>query len=84
LGRWPTRAVLLISKPSSIRKALNITFEGKTTGCGSEKPKTSRAKVAPVYRDPENPENTWTGRGRKPRWLVAALEAGKSIEEYKI
>jgi len=52
---------------------------------GSEKVgKTPRAKVAPVYRDPKNPENTWTGRGRKPKWLVAALESGKSIDDYKI
>jgi len=51
---------------------------------GSEKAKTPRAKVAPVYRDPENPENTWTGRGRKPKWLVAALESGLDIEKFKI
>jgi len=51
---------------------------------GSEKPKTPRAKVAPVYRDPENPENTWSGRGRQPKWLVAALEGGKKIEDFKI
>jgi len=51
---------------------------------GSEKGKTPRAKVAPVYRDPENAENTWTGRGRKPKWLVAALEGGQHIEIFKI
>jgi len=51
---------------------------------GSEKTKAPRAKVAPVYRDPENPENTWTGRGRKPKWLVAALESGLSIESFRI
>lgn len=51
---------------------------------GSEKAKGSRGKVAPVYRDPENPENTWTGRGRKPKWLVAALESGKSIDDFRI
>ena len=32
----------------------------------------ARAKVAPKYRDPKNPENTWTGRGRMPRWMTAA------------
>lgn len=51
---------------------------------GSEKTKAPRAKVAPVYRDPENPENTWTGRGRKPKWLAAALESGKSLEDFRI
>lgn len=38
----------------------------------------------PKYRDPENPGNTWTGRGRKPKWLVAALEAGADIETFAI
>jgi len=29
-------------------------------------------KVAPKYRNPKNPAETWTGRGRRPRWMVAA------------
>lgn len=51
---------------------------------GSEKVKAPRAKVAPVYRDPENPQNTWTGRGRKPKWLVGALNGGCDIESFRI
>ena len=35
-------------------------------------------KVAPKYRDPKNPENTWTGRGRMPRWMTAATKGNKS------
>ena len=35
-------------------------------------------KVAPKYRDPKNPANTWTGRGRMPRWLAAATKGNKS------
>lgn len=38
-------------------------------------------KVAPKYRDPSNPENTWTGRGREPRWLVAAIKGGRAKRE---
>jgi DNA-binding protein H-NS len=37
--------------------------------------------VAVKYRDPRNPENTWTGRGRTPRWLVAALKGGKASKD---
>ena len=47
----------------------------------SSKPKT---KLSPTHRDPENSENTWTGRGRQPKWLNAALEAGGNFEDYKI
>lgn len=35
-------------------------------------------KVAPKYADPANPENTWTGRGREPRWMQTALKGGKA------
>src|SRR5947207_2867113 len=41
----------------------------------------SRGKVAVKYRDPSNPANTWTGRGRMPRWMVAATKGGKAKKE---
>ncbi|WP_134681003.1 H-NS family nucleoid-associated regulatory protein [Paracoccus ravus] len=44
----------------------------------------TRAKVAPKYVNPEDPEATWTGRGRKPRWVVDALDAGKSLADLEI
>ncbi len=40
-----------------------------------------KGAVAVKFRDPKNPENTWTGRGRMPRWLVAATKAGKAKKE---
>ena len=40
--------------------------------------KKPRKKSEAKYRNPENHEQTWTGMGRKPNWLVATLEAGKS------
>jgi DNA-binding protein H-NS len=43
-----------------------------------------RGVVAPKYRNPENPAETWAGRGLKPRWLVAALKGGKKVEDFAI
>jgi DNA-binding protein H-NS len=43
-----------------------------------------RGAVAPKYRNPENPAETWAGRGLKPRWLSAALKAGKKLEHFSI
>ena len=40
-----------------------------------------KGSVAPKYRDPNNPGNTWTGRGRPPRWLAAATKGGKAKKE---
>jgi len=43
-----------------------------------------RGAVAPKYRNPDNPAETWAGRGLKPRWLAAALKAGKKIDDFSI
>jgi len=51
---------------------------GELFGKGGRKGKGS---VAPKYRDPKSPENTWTGRGRMPRWMVAATKGGKAKKE---
>ena len=40
--------------------------------------------VAAKYADPEHSERTWSGRGRKPKWLVTALESGRSIEDFTL
>ncbi|ABL71422.1 H-NS histone family protein [Paracoccus denitrificans] len=47
-------------------------------------PAQKRAAVAPKYRHPENPEITWSSRGREPGWIAEALEAGKSLEDFAI
>ena len=41
-------------------------------------------KVAPKYRNPANPKETWTGRGKQPRWLAAHTAKGKKVEEFLI
>ena len=40
--------------------------------------------VAPKYRNPENPAETWAGRGLKPRWLAAAIKGGKKQDDFLI
>ena len=44
---------------------------------------TSGRKVAAKYRDPATGQ-TWTGRGLKPKWLAAALEAGKQLNDFAV
>lgn len=40
--------------------------------------------VAPKYRNPKDTSQTWTGRGRQPKWLVAELEKGRKLESFLI
>lgn len=44
----------------------------------------TRKVSAAKYRNPENPKLTWSGYGRRPRWVIAALDAGQSLEDLKI
>jgi len=45
------------------------------------KGRKGKGSVAPKYRDPKNPENTWTGRGRMPLWMVAATKGNKTKKD---
>ena len=38
----------------------------------------------PKYQHPENPSLTWTGKGRKPKWISEMLQSGRQLEEFKI
>jgi DNA-binding protein H-NS len=41
-------------------------------------------KVLPKYRNPGRPSETWSGRGRTPRWVAVQLSQGKKIDDFRI
>jgi DNA-binding protein H-NS len=41
-------------------------------------------KVHPKYQNPKNRKETWAGRGKQPRWLVAQLKSGKKLADFLI
>ena len=43
-----------------------------------------KKKVEPRYRNTANADETWTGRGKQPRWLAAQLAAGKQLADFLI
>ncbi|MGA7439772.1 MAG: H-NS histone family protein [Luteibacter sp.] len=65
----------LREKISELIKAEGLTFDDVF---GKNAPKSRRAgtAVAAKYRNPTNPEQTWSGRGKRPRWFSDALKAG--------
>ena len=42
------------------------------------------SKVAIKYRNPNDPSQTWTGRGVTPRWLKALVESGRNVAEFQV
>ena len=49
-----------------------------------KKGKRKKSKVAPKYRNPANPSETWSGRGRQPQWFKDATKGGKSAKALEI
>jgi DNA-binding protein H-NS len=43
-----------------------------------------RGRVAPKYRNPSDPTQTWAGRGLQPLWLKQAIKSGKKLESFLI
>jgi DNA-binding protein H-NS len=41
-------------------------------------------QVFAKYRNPDNSADTWSGRGKQPRWLVAQLKSGKKLDHFRI
>jgi DNA-binding protein H-NS len=56
----------------------------RTSHDGPHRPRRRYPKVFPKYQNPAVPSETWSGRGKQPRWLVSALKAGRTIEDFEI
>ena len=66
-----------------IAQAVDMTLEQLIAHGQKKKSKPTR-KVAPRYRNPKDASQTWTGRGKQPRWVVDALAKGKKLDDLAI
>jgi DNA-binding protein H-NS len=81
----------IVAQKRELEKRLAILRPGSEMGESPPevrvaKPRKSRRKypkVLPRYRNPGTAE-TWSGRGRRPRWVVAAEALGHTVEEFRI
>ena len=67
----PNKTVPKVSGPTTPRR-------------GSTRRSTAGTKVAPKYRNPENPAETWSGRGKHPKWMTNAMAGGRKPEDFLI
>lgn len=44
----------------------------------------AKPKLPPKYKNPDNPDQTWSGRGRQPEWYKSAIAAGKSQKSLEV
>jgi DNA-binding protein H-NS len=78
-------------KPHAEKSASETISKGRRRGRPKGKSASAKGrksmlgtKVPPKFRNRDNPSETWSGRGLQPKWLTAALKAGKSIEDFRI
>jgi DNA-binding protein H-NS len=85
-------AARIADEKRELEKRLAVLNRGKDVVQGRDssesiasigKPRRKYPRVFPKYRNPQTSE-TWSGRGKQPRWLVAALKTGRKVEDFEI
>lgn len=84
------KAALAEIKTVAKKHGLSLSEIAKADDAPAKTPKAKKAKkkpgakVAPKYQNPADPSQTWSGRGLRPRWVVAAQDSGKTLEDLAI
>lgn len=74
----------LREKIHALIKAEGFSVEDIFGSARAGKARRSGGTVAPKYRNPADPEQMWSGRGKRPRWFNDALKAGKKEKDLAI
>ncbi len=81
-------SIRLTSEKRELEKRLTKLREDRPIGPlkaqAGKAPRRKYPRVYPKYRNTQVPHETWSGRGKTPRWLAAALKTGHKIEEFVI
>jgi DNA-binding protein H-NS len=78
------RLLLLKTDAPSKLKSAKVTVATPSHNGRPSKPRAQYPKVWPQFRNPAAQHETWSGRGHRPRWLVAQISAGRNVEEFRI
>jgi DNA-binding protein H-NS len=60
------------------------TGSGQAEHGGEQQRRRQYPKVIPKYRNPLQASETWSGRGKQPRWVQLALQSGQRLEDLEI
>lgn len=77
------KVAVLREKVLTLIKSEGYSFD-EVFGAGRPRPTRNTGSVPPKFRNPAAPDQTWTGRGKRPRWFSEALDAGKQPEDLAI
>jgi DNA-binding protein H-NS len=77
------RAVLS-TRIAAEKRVLEERLDQLDNQANASQPRRPHPPVRPKFRNPDNPAETWSGRGRRPRWVVEQLRSGKRMEDLQI
>lgn len=69
-----------LAEASKVAKSYGYKLSDLMQGTKPQK----RAPGVAKYAHPENRDLTWSGRGRRPQWIIDLLNAGKTLEELSL
>lgn len=75
------REALAAAEEAARIHGFNLADLAAGSGRGKRSAKTVRAAR---FANPDNPAQTWSGRGRRPVWINEALAAGKTLEDLSL
>lgn len=79
------KAALAAAEKAAAAHGFSLSDITSETSPKTRKAKSGPKKVSPPkYRNPANPEQTWTGKGRQPEWFKTALAAGTTPDSMEI
>ena len=77
-------ATALIAEKRVLEDRLKQLKGGEAERASSPTGKRPYPTVVPKFQNPDRPSETWAGRGKTPRWLIAKLKSGKRIDDFRI
>jgi len=66
----------------AIARDAGVSVEELLGNGGAKAKKATGKKVDAKYQNPKDTSQTWTGRGRQPRWMAEAVANGKKADDF--
>lgn len=79
-GKLAAEKIRLEKRLQQLKGGVEANTNGRNVGHA----RRPYPQVVPKYKNPAQPSETWTGRGKQPRWLTAQLRSGKKLDDFRI
>jgi len=70
----------IIDQAKELAASVGMTVEELAELASSRR----KSKGEPKFQNPDNPGQTWSGRGKRPAWIREGLESGKTLDDFAV